>query len=428
MPEHKIKKSLRASFWDGFFSSCMMGFTTEYITPYALALKAGVSQIGFLSAFPNLVSSIVQLKAADATQKPGSRKRTVCLFVFLQALTGVPIILIPFLCKGYEVFALIFFITLFTSFQGFSNPVWASLMSDHLPRTKRGRYFGWRNTVLGIVTIVCLCLAGFILQMFKGRGLQGFFIIFGLAAACRFVSWYFLTRMFEPPQHVRPDSYFSFFDFLRRAKGSNFARFVFFSGALNFCVYLAAPFFSVFMLRDLKFNYITYTVLTSTVSLVTILTIGRWGINADRVGNVKVLRITSLFIASLPLWWIICRHPLYLILAQAVSGMAWAGFNLCALNFVYDAATPAKRTRCISYFYFFNGIAIFFGSSIGGYLADRLPGLFGFRLLSLFLLASVLRFMVALFMAPRIKEVRPVEHVSSRDLFFSVVGIKPALE
>jgi MFS family permease len=428
MPEHKIKKSLRASFWDGFFASCMMGFTTEYITPYALALKAGVNQIGLLSAVPNLVCSLVQLKSADATQKAGSRKKTICLFVFLQALTGVPIILIPFLCKGYEVFALIFSVTLFTSFQGFANPIWASLMSDHLPRTKRGRYFGWRNTVLGIVTVACLFLAGIVLQISRRNVLQGFYIIFLAATACRFISWYFLTKMYEPVLHYRKDSYFSFFDFLRRAKESNFARFVFFSASLHFCVYLAAPFFSVFMLRDLKFSYITYTVLISTVSLVTILTIGRWGISADRVGNVKVLRITSLFIATLPLWWIVCRHPLYLILAQAVSGMAWAGFNLCALNFIYDAATPEKRTRCISYFYFFNGIAIFFGSLTGGYLAGRMPFLFGYRLLSLFLLAAVLRLMVALFIAPKIKEVRPVENVSSRDLFFSIVGLRPALE
>jgi MFS family permease len=428
MPGHKIKKSLKASFWDGFFAACMMGFTTEYIAPYALALKAGVDQIGFLSAFPNLVSSLVQLKSADVTESSGSRKRTVCLFVFLQALMGVPIILIPFLCKGYEVLALIFFVTLFTSFQGFANPIWASLMSDHLPRTKRGRYFGWRNTVLGVVTIVCLYLGGVILQISRPNALRGFLIIFCAATVCRFISWYFLTRMYEPMQHRRPDSYFSFFDFLRRAKSSNFARFVFFSGALHFCVYLAAPFFSVFMLRDLKFNYLTYTMLISTVSLVTILTISRWGINADRVGNVKVLRITSLLIASLPLWWIVCQHPLYLILAQALSGMAWAGFNLCALNFIYDAATPAKRIRCISYFYFFNGIAIFFGSLTGGYLAGRLPALFGYRLLSLFLLAAILRLLVALFLAPGIKEVRPVAAVSSRDLVFSIMGLKPALE
>jgi hypothetical protein len=48
--------------------------------------------------------------------------------------------------------------------------------------------------------------------------------------------------------------------------------------------------------------------------------------------------------------------------------------------------------------------------------------------LSLFLLAAVLRLAVALLLAPGIKEVRPVVAVSSRDLFFSVVGLKPALE
>lgn len=100
MPGHKIKKSLRIFFGDGFFASCMMGFTTEYITPYALALKAGVDQVGFLSAFPNLVSSLVQLKSADVTQRSGSRKRIVCLFVFLQALSGVPIILFSGSCAG----------------------------------------------------------------------------------------------------------------------------------------------------------------------------------------------------------------------------------------------------------------------------------------------------------------------------------------
>jgi len=54
--------------------------------------------------------------------------------------------------------------------------------------------------------------------------------------------------------------------------------------------------------------------------------------------------------------------------------------------------------------------------------------LFGYRLLSLFLLAAVIRFAVVLFFAPKIKEVRPVKNVSSWDLMFNVIGLKPALE
>ncbi len=109
------------------------------------------------------------------------------------------------------------------------------------------------------------------------------------------------------------------------------------------------------MLKDLKFNYITYTILITTVSIATIFTIDRWGKNADKSGNMKALRVSSLLIASLPFWWILNQNPFYLLFAQILSGIAWAGFNLCSLNFIYDAVTPAKRTRCIAYFYFFNG-------------------------------------------------------------------------
>ncbi|MCM8797369.1 MAG: hypothetical protein NC923_05805 [Candidatus Omnitrophica bacterium] len=89
----KLKKSLIASFWDGIFASCMVGLTNDYIAPYALALKANTSQIGVLSALPNLAASLAQLKTADLTEKLKSRKKIINIFVFSHALAGIPIIL-----------------------------------------------------------------------------------------------------------------------------------------------------------------------------------------------------------------------------------------------------------------------------------------------------------------------------------------------
>jgi len=202
---------------------------------------------------------------------------------------------------------------------------------------------------------------------------------------------------------------------------------VVFVASLNFCVYLASPFFSVFMLRDLKFNYLTYTIVVIVVTAAQILTIDRWGRHADRVGNLKVIRLTSLFIASLPLWWIFCRHPVYLVFIQLLGGFAWAGFNLCATNFIYDAVTPEKRTRCVAYFNVSTGVAIFVGASSGGFLVNVLPELFGYRILSLFLLAGILRFLVIFLFSGKIREVRSIEHISSRDLFYSIIGLRPML-
>ncbi len=405
----------------------MVGLTTDYITPYALALKASNSQIGVLNAVPNLTSSLLQLKSADLTERLKSRKKTINFFVFLHTLMLIPIVLIPYLFKWHAVLFLIIFVTLFTGLNAFAGPAWSSLMSDHVPYKSRGKYFGWRNKNFGIVTILSAFLAGFILHLFKNNILRGFLIIFSLAFICRFISWYFLTRMYEVPFRIKEGTYFSFLDFIKRIKESNFAKFVIFVASLNFCVNLASPFFSVFMLRDLKFNYLTYTIVVTTVTIAHIFTIDRWGRHADRVGNIKILRFTSLFIASLPFWWIINQNPLYLILIQIISGFAWSGFNLCATNFIYDAVTPEKRTRCIAYFNVCTGLALCFGALLGGYLVNILPKIFGFRILTLFLISSTLRLLVVALFSGKIKEVRSTEKITSKDLFYSVIGIKPIL-
>jgi len=215
--------------------------------------------------------------------------------------------------------------------------------------------------------------------------------------------------------------------FFRRIKESNFAKFVLFVAVFNFCVFMASPFFAVFMLRELQFSYLKYTVITVTATLTIYLLMGRWGRHADEVGNLKVLRMTAPIIGILPFLWVVNHHPLWLLLVQVTSGFAWAGFNLCASNFIYDAVTPEKRTRCIAYFNVMNGLALCGGGLLGGYLIDILPPFNGYRILMLFMISSILRLAVALAIPRKLKEVRSVQHISSNKLFFSMIGIKPIL-
>jgi len=423
----RVRQSLRFSFIDGTFASCMTGLTADYITPFALALNANNAQVGLLSAVPALMSSAVQFKAPDLVDFARSRKKIILVFVLAHLLMLVPLAALPFLPVLNKIPLFILCVTLFTGFNAVAGPAWASLMSDYVPSRSRGKYFGWRSKIFGMVTIASACCAGYLLHLFSARVLTGFALIFGLALVCRVVSWYFLAKMYEPRFEVREDAYFSFWDFIKRVRESNFAKFVLFVAGLNFCVNLAAPFFSVFMVRDLGFSYVVYTVLVVTVTVVTTFTIDRGGRHADRVGNVKIIQSNALIIASLPLWWLLWHNPLYLVLIQCLSGFAWSGFNLCATNFIYDAARPEKRTRCIAYFNACNGVATFSGALIGGFLVTRLPALMGHKIQSLFVISSLMRFGVVGLLARKIREVRPSENISSRNLFYSVIGFRPAL-
>ena len=81
---------------------------------------------------------------------------------------------------------------------------------------------------------------------------------------------------------------------------------------MSFSVNLAAPFFAVLMLRELHFSYMLYTAIILTASVTVFLTIRSWGMHADRIGYIKIIKSTSLLISFLPLLWIANRNPVFL--------------------------------------------------------------------------------------------------------------------
>jgi MFS family permease len=172
-------------------------------------------------------------------------------------------------------------------------------------------------------------------------------------------------------------------------------------------------------------SYVTYMALQVCASLAAFIALPLWGRHADLVGNVRVLRLCSFLAALIPILWLFSDNPAYLMLVQMFSGFSWSGVTLSAGNFIYDAVTPQKRVRCIAYFNVINGVALFTGSSLGGFFASRLPPLFGHRMLALFALSCLCRVVVYLILSRSFREVRAAHEVSLQELFFSVVGIRP---
>jgi MFS family permease len=401
-----VRRSLGLSIKDGVAFAATTGFGDNYINPFAVALGASNFQIGLLSSISQLIPSLIQLKVADFAERFGSRKKIIVRSVFLQAFMLLPVAMIPYMPEFLRVYALIGFSTLYLLFASFASPAWGSLMANLVPERKRGAFFSKRGRIIGLVTVVSTFLAGYILQVFEKQSLSGFTIIFLVALVSRCISCYFLSKMYEPPLEVRREHYFSLGGFLRRLNVGNFGKYVIFHSSFSFAVFIASPFFPVFMLRDLGFSYITYTIVTTTVPLASILAVSYWGRRADAIGNRQIIRICSLVISALPVMWLISRQVYFLIGIQILAGVFWAGFNLCSSNFIYDSVIPEKRTRCISYFNTFNGFAICAGNLLGGFLATHIPPVLGYRLLTLFAISSCLRIILSTTLLRRVKEIR----------------------
>jgi MFS family permease len=212
----------------------------------------------------------------------------------------------------------------------------------------------------------------------------------------------------------------------QRLRQSNFVRFSIFFALMQFAVAIASPFFTVYMLRDLQFSYLAFMGNTGMSILVQFLTLNQWGRISDVFGNRRILGTTGVLVPLMPLLWIFSTNYWYLLCAQALSGLAWAGFTLSASNFIYDLIARDKRATYLSVHNVLASIGIFGGAMLGGYLGLVMPtqiALAGITiswlspLLGVFVISTLARALVVVFLLPKIREVRKVRPISFTDRY-----------
>jgi MFS family permease len=398
----------------------MLGLTQNYITPYALTMKASTQEIGLLTSVPNFTMAAVQFAAPALSERARSRKGFILPMAVMHALMWLPILLIPYLFHTHQVWWLIAFMTLSTAFDSALNPVWGSMMADLVPTQMRGRFFGLRNRITAFVSLTFAYAAGGILQLLTGNTNLAFTIIFTGAMASRLISFYFLSQMYEPlSPATEKRGHEGVLKIARGLFSTNTGTFIIFCALINFTTTVAGPFFSPYMLLDLHFSYIVYTIINSVAGLATVGFMTWWGKRVDRAGSIKVLKITSLFVPFVPIGWALYHSLWWLTVMQIFSGFAWAGFQLSSGVFIFDAAPQQNRTRYIALYNSLIFLGVSLGSLTGGIVAPLLPPFMGSYFRSIFIVSGVARLAVALFFLPRIKEVRRVPQIEARELLFS---------
>src|SRR3989338_3934053 len=241
MMDEKTRKSMKYSIAEGTLNAASSYITSTYVTPYALFLKATHSEIGILNALQNLAVIISQIPGANLTNRM-SRKSIWLFSIIATKLFWIPILLLPFFPNPVWVFIILIFFTAF--FASLKNPAWSSMMGDIVPHDIRGKYFGKRNSILGVSGLITMIVSGFILSVY------GVFAIF-------LVSIIFFMKIYEPP--FRKNYYYKHtlsFNFGNALKfvnvNRNFSLFTIYMTFSGFAINVASPFFTVYMLNDLN--------------------------------------------------------------------------------------------------------------------------------------------------------------------------------
>jgi len=433
-----LSRSSKQLVREGLLDAAKMGASETYLGALGVFLEGAPLQIGALATVPPLVGAMAQSIGMRLSETARSRRNLVALLMRIQGLLLVPVGILPFVLstESHAVTWLIGLVIAYHITIGLIAPMWNSLVGDILPPLTRGEFFGFRNKWMAITTFASVLCAGQIIHWFSKYNLAawGFSLIFLASAGARVASARAFRGVEDVGLHVPHESKFTFWQFVSRARHSNFVKFVFFVSCMNFAASISGPYFAMYMLKDLRLSYAEYTIIVASAVLAQFVVIRSWGRMSDQFGNRTILKVCGTLVTLNPWLWLVSANFWYVVVIQIYSGVFWAGFTLAAANFVFDAVTPQKRARCVAYQSIINGSLVCAGSCLGGLVVHYVPidfvahvGLWvpGSKFLALFVLSGILRAVVMVTLFPAFKEVRQVESIRSHQVLIRITSLRP---
>jgi len=384
LTETDVNRGLKLVIGDGLASEAMTTLTGgAFIVAMAILLGANNLQLGLIAALPTLVN-LFQLISIWLVRRFNNRRLVTVTCAFLARFPLIIIGIFPLLWPEWTTIELIIPILFFYYFSGaIAGASWNSWMKDLVPGHQLGAYFAKRSSYMQTLNAVLSLLLALGVDYIRDHQplmeLNVYGWMFIAAGVIGLSGTIFLSKTPEPKVFMTKENIFLL---LRRPlKDSNFRRLLIFNSAWVFAVNIAAPFFTVFMMKSmgLGLSYIIGLTILSQVS--SILTVRLWGMFADRYSNKTIIAIGApLYILCLVGWCFVGIYSqlwpnlVLLVCIHLVMGFANAGINLSLINI---GLKLAPQSDAIFYLATKNIITAVFSSLAplaGGYLADYFTG------------------------------------------------------
>ncbi|MFX0071989.1 MAG: MFS transporter [Candidatus Hermodarchaeota archaeon] len=412
--EEKLKKkTMQISIAEGSFGVFSSVLADNYIIPFSISINSSPFQVGLLTSLGNFISPVGQIISSNQIEVK-SRKKIILSGILGQAcmwplFLGIALLYQGGLFQSFLSWGLILIFLTYMLFAGIMTPSWFSVMGDVVPEGYRGRYFAKRNLITNITAIIGIIFLSFILDWFKMHEILyfGFILIFIFGFFTRLISAFLYTKHYYPPFIFKATDHVKISQFIKELPKTNFGKFTLFVSLLTLGQWIAKPFFAVYMLTQLKFDYSLFIIINLSPSIIGLIIFPILGRFSDKIGNVRLLRIGAIIIPLLPFFWIIYNTPLQIFLGiQILSGIAWTAFNLATSNFIYDNIPSEKRGKYIAIYNFLLGLAIIGGGLLGSIFAIFIPIFIMNSYHFIFLISGFARITVVILLIAKIKEIR----------------------
>ncbi|MEJ7928839.1 MFS transporter [Ramlibacter sp. AN1015] len=298
---------------------------------FALALGATPLQIGLLSAIPFLAQA-AQLPATLLIERVRRRRLIGVLAISCARVVITLTAVLPFLASMPLALGLLIGAqVLIAALQAVGGCAVNSWLHQLIPPRELGSFFARRLFFGTLVACIGTLAAGMLVDRAPfSQPLHAYGLAFGLAGLAGFVSSWWLARAPEPVMHPAGPANELMSRLAAPFRDRNFRRLLIFMGAWAVAANVAAPFLTVYLIRQRGYPVVTVTQLWVVSQLANALTLYLWGRLSDRLSNKSVLAVVlPVYFASL----------IALVFADAVGSAAWQLALLTAIHLVMGVAT-----------------------------------------------------------------------------------------
>ncbi len=335
-----------------------------FLAAFALMLGASNFHIGVMAAIPFIMQP-VQIVAVIAVERLRIRK-LIAAPSYLAAYAAWALVgLIPFLLdvpNPGAVTLLLFFIAIRGVATAFVDTSYTSWLRDMAGSNGIGGFFAHRLRVSTIAASAAGLAAAIYVDWWKGAAPESE-VIFGYSYAILLGSialgFGSVGVMMRIPEQLmtRPEGARSPVIRMLSAplRDMNYRQLVKFIFAWNFVIYLAEPFFSVYMLTILELPLSLVVGLAVSSQIASVLFMRVWGTFVDRYGSKAALSMCSSLYLLVILGWTFTTMPdkhfltiPLLIVLHILSGIASAGINVSSMTIRMKLAPQAQATAFLT--------------------------------------------------------------------------------
>ncbi len=397
-----VERALRLSIFDGIFAAVMVGASESYFGVCAVALGHTNLALALLVTLPLLCGALTQAFTGPLVLLLGSRKRLVVASVFVQALSHIGLIAVAWL-NVHALWPLLALLVLYASAGMVSVPAWGAWMGALTESIDRARYFAIRSACVSVALLGAFLWGGYHLQAGENthRVARAYAAVFAVGLLARSLSSFLLYLQHDPSVPPR-DSLLRVLARTRTSLRGEGFRLALGLALVMMGAHVAIPFYAPYMLKTLKLGYVGFALLCA-VQLAGKSVVFPFTHRISAHLGLERLLLLSVGMVALVAWmWGAFTSTWGLVVAQIISGFAWAGYEFASFQLLLRSARSTHRVEFLAVAASLGGLLQLLGALFGSLLLSHA----GFAYRDVFMASAVGRCLPLLLLVPLLHDKR----------------------